>query len=121
MRYRYRPRVVCHQYGGTPLRVHLADPLAEGWYDHDWPVLPDVEGLLQHDLGPGCCVFDLGAHQGVVALMLAHIVGPSGRVIAVEANPHNVTQAKRNRDLNGASWLTVTHAAVADRPGTLNV
>ncbi|MGL4551462.1 MAG: FkbM family methyltransferase [Gemmataceae bacterium] len=116
---RYGSRVVSHTYAGFPLRVHLADPLAEGWYDRDWPPMPEVELLKRYRLKSGALVFDLGAHQGVVALILARTVGPTGAVVAVEANPHNAEQGRRNRDLNHAPQLTIMHAAVADRPGTM--
>jgi hypothetical protein len=46
-------------------------------------------------------VFDLGAHQGIVALMLAREVGVSGHVVAFEPNPHNAAAAAKNRELNG--------------------
>jgi protein-L-isoaspartate(D-aspartate) O-methyltransferase (PCMT) len=85
----YRRRVVEHTYAGHPLRIALRDPLAEGWYDHDWGTQPEIDVLRSGRLRPGARVFDLGAHQGVVALMLARIVGPAGHVVAVEAEPHN--------------------------------
>jgi FkbM family methyltransferase len=52
-------------------------------------------------------------------MILARIVGPSGQIIAVEANSHNCRAAVRNRELNGLSQLQVICAAVADKPGTL--
>lgn len=116
---RYQPRRVSHVYSGTPLRVELADSLAEGWYDRDWPPLPELEILKRNGLEPGSLVFDVGAHQGIVALMLADVVGPDGRVIAVEAEPHNARAAERNRRLNGADNVAVLHAAGAARAGTL--
>jgi hypothetical protein len=94
------PRSVEHSYGGFFLNIHLSDPLAEGWYDHDWPELPEIALLKRYRLRPGARVFDLGAHQCVVALMMAKIVGPSGLVVALEANSHNATIGRRNRDLN---------------------
>jgi FkbM family methyltransferase len=118
--FRYSPRVVTHTYGGRRLEVLLSDPLAEGWYDGDSPRLSEVEELVRIGaLRPGTTVFDVGAHQGVVALMLAGEVGSSGRVIAVEAEPHNVMVARRNVELNNASNISVIHAAIADRPGRL--
>lgn len=116
---RYEPRVVRHTYGGHDLQVRLADPLAAGWYDSDWAELAEVRFLREHGLRPGATVFDLGAHQGVVALMLAREVGPGGRVVAVEASPHNAAAAEANARLNAADNLVVRCAAVADRPGTL--
>ena len=41
----YTPRVVEHTYGDGPLRVHLGDPLGQGWYDHDWAQLPEISAL----------------------------------------------------------------------------
>jgi hypothetical protein len=56
-----------HICGGVPLTVLLADSLAEGWYDCDWPELPDIALLAQRTLKPCARVFDLGAHQAVVS------------------------------------------------------
>lgn len=116
---RYPIRQVTHTYGETPLTIELADGLAEGWYDHDWACLPELERLRSHGLVPGARVFDIGAHQGVVALMLADLVGDEGNVVAVEAEPHNARAAERNRALNGAHNVKVVHAAGADSTGSV--
>jgi FkbM family methyltransferase len=93
--------------------------MAEGWYDHDGPELPEIAFLRRHRLKAGARVFDLGAHQCVVALMLADAVGPSGSVIALEAMSHNAAIGKRNKELNGAHQLHVLHAAAAEKSGEL--
>src|SRR5262249_47043967 len=110
---------VNHTYGGFPFRIVISDPLAQGWYDCDWPVQPEIALLSQHRLRPGARVFDLGAHQCVVALMLARTVGLQGSVIALEANSHNARVGQRNRDANEAPQLQVLHAAVAERSGSI--
>ena len=115
----YAPRVVEHMYGDGRLRVHLGDPLGEGWYDHDWAQLPEIPALRQRTLRPGARVFEIGAHQGVVAMMLAREVGPSGHVLAVEPNPHNAAVALKNRELNGMTQIEILEAAVSDRSGTI--
>ncbi|MEA2306055.1 MAG: hypothetical protein QOH43_3335 [Solirubrobacteraceae bacterium] len=115
----FPPRVVEHEYGGHRLRVALRDPLAEGWYDHDWGLQAEIELLKQGRLGPGALVFDVGAHQGVVALLLAREVGEHGHVVAVEAEPHNAEVALENKALNDAGNLTVIPAAISDRPGRI--
>ncbi|MDW8244845.1 MAG: FkbM family methyltransferase [Thermogemmata sp.] len=99
--------------------MYLADPLSQGWYDHDWPLLPEIVELQKSRLRIGATVFDIGAHHGVVAAMLAMQVGPFGRVIAVEASRHNYLVALKNRDLNGLNQIEVVHAAIADQSGTL--
>jgi len=113
----FEPRQVEHVYGGARLRINLRDALAEGWYDHDWGSQPEIEALKRGRLVPGATVFDLGAHQAIVALMLAREVGPEGAVIAVEAEPHNVAVARTNIDLNSATNIVVVAAAVSDKVG----
>ena len=49
--------------------------------------------------------------------MLAKQVGPEGRVVAVEANRHNVRVAMRNIALNRVDNVTVTHAMISNRGG----
>jgi FkbM family methyltransferase len=115
----YSNHTVSHNYGGFPFRVLLADSLGEGWYDHDWPELPEIALLKRGRLKPGARVFDLGAHQCVVAMMLAKIVGPDGRVVALEANRHNAEIGERNRSLNRITNLHVMRGAAARESGTI--
>jgi FkbM family methyltransferase len=105
-------RTVTHTYGPHQLRVHLADPMAEGWYDHDWDDLSTLAFLRARGvLRPGAKVFDLGAHQGVVALMMARDVADSGLVVAVEAEAHNARLLERNVEINEAGNVRALHAA----------
>jgi FkbM family methyltransferase len=115
----FEPYIVEHAYGPTRFKVYVSDPLARGWYDHDWTDLPEITALRGTSLRPGALVFDIGAHQGVVAMMLAREVGPSGLVIALEPNPHNAAAARRNCELNGMAQVAVVEAAVSNRSGTI--
>jgi len=115
----YRERKVTHVYGGFPLSIWLTDPLAQGWYDSDWPELPEIALLKTGRLKQGARVFDLGAHQCVVAMMLSQIVGAEGQVVALEANPHNAEIGERNRALNDIAQLKVLHGAAAKDSGTI--
>jgi FkbM family methyltransferase len=116
----FRRRIVQHHYAGVPLRVDISDPVAAGWYDRDWREPPAIELLRQHRLREGAVVFDIGAHQGIIALILARSVGPSGRVVALEAMPFNAAAAARNRELNEAPQLTIVQAAAAESPGLVH-
>src|SRR5207244_4436158 len=51
--------------------------------------------------------------------ILGDAVGPSGKVVAVEANPHNADSARRNRDTNGSAQIVIEAAAVSDQLGEL--
>ena len=117
---RFSRRVVQHTYGGVSLKVAIADPMAARWYDGEYDCewhspMPEVDLLhTRGRLRPGSTVFNIGAHQCVVALVLAKYVAPGGNVIAVEAGHHNIEVAHRNRKLNDQDNLTILHAAGMD-------
>ncbi len=116
----FERRVVTHRFGGIDLTVSLCDPVGAEWYDHDSGMLAEIAFFQENGaLTDGATVFDLGAHQAVVALQLAHHVGPTGRVVALEANPHNARVARENVAQNGARNLTILHAAAASEDGVL--
>jgi len=115
----YNRKRVRHNYGGFDLEVELIDPMGAGWYDHDWPELPEIALLKQSGLRPGARVFDIGAHQCVVAMMLARTVGPKGFVLAVEASPENCDAGEQNRKLNEIDNCRILHAAGAAKSGSL--
>ena len=120
-RARFSPYVATHVFGSRRLSVHVVDAMGRSWYDHDWATPAEIRVLAQRGrLRDGARVFDVGAHQGVVAMILADLTGTAGQVIAVEATPHNADVARRNAALNGFSQITVLHAAGADAPGTLH-
>jgi FkbM family methyltransferase len=113
---RYKRRVVAHTYGGFPLEVEIRSPYGE-LYDQDWPVLEEIALLQRHRLGEGARVLNLGANHGVIAMMLAKIVGPEGQVVAVEADDWLAEGARHNARLNGLDQLLCLHAAVSSSDG----
>jgi len=113
----FRRRTAHHRFGDQPLKVLIADPVGEEWYDHDWPLPAEVALLADSKLVEGATVIEVGAHQAVVAMMLAGIVGPSGRVVAVEANPHDYAVACENLKLNKAANIVMVNRAAAAAPG----
>jgi FkbM family methyltransferase len=116
----FRPYVASHRYGRRTLSVHITDAMGQGWYDQDWPQPAEIGVLCERGhLGEGALVFDVGAHQGVVAMMLGDLVGAAGRVVAVEATSYNAEVAWRNIALNDLAQVKVVHAAGADVPGVL--
>lgn len=117
----YPARDVTHVRAGHTLRIRLQDPVAEAWYDRDDERSIVMDFLREQGvLVAGARVFDIGAHQGVVALVLAADVGEGGHVVAVEADPYNAGIAETNRGLNSAENLTVIHAAGAASAGSLS-
>jgi FkbM family methyltransferase len=77
------------------------------------------EFILRHVQAGDVCV-DAGANCGYFALLLAQRVGPSGKVIAIEAAPDNVRRLRANLELNGAVGIVdVVMAACAQQQGEI--
>lgn len=112
-------RQIRRRYGDFHPVIELVDAKGESWYDRDRSFEPEFDLLQRGRLVPGARVFDLGAHQGVVALALAHFVGTGGQVIGVEASSFDAQASERNRQLNNCENLHVIHAAVAAQPGAV--
>lgn len=109
---------VQHRYGGFPLTVEIGDPIGRGWYDRDWPTVEEADFLREYGLQPGATVFDIGAHQSVLAMVLAKTVEP-GQVVSVEGNKYNAEVGQRNAQRNGIGNLRVIHGAGGAKSGTV--
>ena len=112
---RFRPYQVHRSRAGHQFDLWISDPTAKSWYDRNATEVPsEMLFLAQHRLRPGATVFDCGAFQCLIAMILAKFVGATGRVVAVEASRHNYEAAIRNCRLNDARNLEVINAAVSD-------
>ncbi len=105
------------RYLGEPFKIVIADSLSRGWYDKDWNFDNRQEfaffsGL---DLPEDGLVFDVGAHQGLVALLLKRLVVPEGHVVAVEMDPLNAQACAINFQENSEDGITLVEAAVTDK------
>jgi FkbM family methyltransferase len=114
---RFDSKVVRHRYAGDELEVRIATGYGER-YDRDWPELGEIKFLKSAGLKPGARVFNLGANHGVIAMMLAKAVGPSGTVVAVEASATDIGAARESAALNGLDQLHCIHSAVARTEGS---
>ncbi len=102
---------------GSRILVHSGDYLGApifytGGYDRR------LTKLLERTLRPGDHVWDLGANYGVYALPAARLVGPTGSVHAVEAQPPLAELLGRSARCNGYAHLHVHALALSDRDGT---
>lgn len=78
-------------------RLAHEDSLAMWIGGHETAVTDAIMRVLE----PGQVAFDIGAHVGYTALLMAHAVGPEGRVVAFEPDPRNLELLLRNVELNG--------------------
>ncbi len=75
--------------------------------------------VFRREVSRGMTVVDLGANIGYYTLLSASLVGPEGKVYAIEPFPGNFQLLTRNVALNGFSDIVdCTRLAISDRQGT---
>src|SRR5579875_1279042 len=73
---------------------------------------PLSTALERLGVGPGWCCADIGAGGGDVSVALAEVVGPAGRVYAVDINPElRDAVAQAAAEAGGAQVVAITMAA----------
>jgi FkbM family methyltransferase len=76
-----------------------------------------VTQALIRSLRAGDHVWDVGANIGYLTLLAARIVGPAGRVVAVEPDPDCAAAIRTNAAHNDLHTVEVVEAAAAERSG----
>ncbi len=72
-----------------------------------------VVALALRDLcRPGEVVFDCGANEGLLSILVSRLVGPRGTVCAFEASPRVVDSCLRNLVQNGCHNVTLYQSAI---------
>jgi len=79
---------------------------------------PREVDLLERIVKPGWMVADVGANIGANTLHFARLVGPQGRVVAIEPSDFAAAKLQRNLDLNPslAARVTVVRAYLDAEP-----
>lgn len=77
--------------------------------------------LLSHLLAPGDTVLDVGAYIGTHSLAFADAVGPSGQVIAFEAQPVTFEVLSSNVASNHLDQVTLHNAVASFETGRLRI
>jgi FkbM family methyltransferase len=78
---------------------------------------PAVVAHLVRTVRPGDVCIDAGSHLGYVALLLGTLVGPTGRVLALEPTPSTFAQLRANVARNHLDHVVAIEVAAADRAG----
>lgn len=83
------------------------------WFPKEYE--PELCTVIRSIVRPGWVCVDVGANIGVISHLLAHLVGPTGRVVAFEAFHKNAVLLKRMVNWSGlAHLITVENVAVSD-------
>jgi FkbM family methyltransferase len=101
-------------------QIYLAaDDAAVGRHVRDDNYERDVTAAVRRLLRPGMGVVDLGANIGYFSMLSAALVGPAGRVFAVEPNPRNARMIEASRRANGFANVLVMQIAAGVQAGLL--
>jgi FkbM family methyltransferase len=82
---------------------------------------PEVERVFREQLKPGMSVIDIGANIGYFTLLSRSLVGPSGKILAVEPNVENVRLIEASRRTNEFDNIDVLCAAASESLGVLTL
>jgi FkbM family methyltransferase len=82
---------------------------------------PEMLATLQRFLKPGDTFADVGANEGYFSVVASRLVGPTGRVLAVEPQLRLQPILQRNFELNQSGNVTLVAAAVSDQPGEAQI
>ena len=112
--------------GGPVCRARLAARHLPHWGAQSWGVLtgthePMVHEALRRTLGAGDVFVDIGCNVGYTAMVAASIVGPQGRVVALDAQRECAEATALHARLNGVGQLEAAHAAAAAHSGAAEV
>ena len=115
---RFHPAVQA-RVGPWTLRVDLRDDIIGYLLYTTGEYEAHVQRLFTAMELSGATCIDVGANLGLHTLALRDCVGPRGRVIAFEPEPHNFDLLTENLRTNGPSPQVTTHRqAVGAAPGT---
>lgn len=80
---------------------------------------PHVVSFMRGFLRPGDCVIDLGANAGYLSAVALDRIGPSGRLIAVEAAPGHYEELQWIARLNPEYRVQIEHCAAGHTDGEI--
>jgi FkbM family methyltransferase len=78
---------------------------------------PATTFVFERLVAPGDLVVDVGAHWGYFTLLAATLCGDTGRVVAFEPHPRNLTILNKNLQANHLQNVDVVPKAVSDGEG----
>lgn len=100
---------------GPTIVFRAAAMAANLWVDNHH--YDDAVRFLTGFLRSGDRFVDVGANIGVHTVIAATIVGPSGRIVAVEPHPRTFSYLEENVGLNAFDWAILHNVAAGAEPG----
>jgi FkbM family methyltransferase len=110
--------VLCRVLGNYMLYADSQDISLSPHLCHNGYWEPGVTYTFARVIQPGWHCIDVGANHGYFSLIMASIVGKTGKVLALEANPNLARKIEKTLIVNGLDkCTTVSTQAAADSNG----
>lgn len=110
------PHPITHVHG-LKYYVHSYDPGISRelaiYHTHE----PLATKLFKNELKDGMYEVDIGSNIGYYALLAGMLVGPKGRVIAIEPEPNNYALLKMNVHNNNIENIETVQCAIGNKDG----
>jgi FkbM family methyltransferase len=113
-----KPIVLSDWWSDVVISLPHSGSAAHVFYERG-PTEPDIAAALVERLPSGGVFVDVGAHIGLYSLIAARLVGPSGRVYAIEPQSACSTAIDTNVSLNAFDNVVSIATAVGDRDGEI--
>ena len=106
-------RGIAWSINGTPCFI---DARCRGAMSEDY----DPEGIdfMRKAIHQGSVCYDVGANLGVYVIQFSSMVGPTGKVVGFEPNPHALRMLHHHVAINNLSNVRIIEAAAGEAPGT---
>ncbi|MBX9932020.1 MAG: FkbM family methyltransferase [Methylobacterium sp.] len=105
-----RPKRIGRTYFGAEVDCDIQDFIQRRIY-YFGIFEPNLSHYIGQRVAPGDHVVDVGANIGYVTLLASRLVGPGGKVTAIEASPTTFAKLRENLRLNGTANVSPVNAA----------
>ena len=98
------------------------DSTTKFWYGKEWNdnTRGEFKILLKENINNESLIFNIGAHQGIVAMILNNKINNKGRIVTVEINKKNAAAIKKNFELNNIKNYYIENAAIHEFNDIIN-
>lgn len=100
---------------------HRRADLSDEFNARLWTGATELPAWVVPHLRPGDVVIDIGAQVGALTAQFCKLVGPRGRVLAVEPIPQNVLRVRELAELNRLPQLLVAEVAASNTDGKADI
>lgn len=104
-----KKREVIRKVNGCPMILNFDEPgLSKDLMIHRTRELSETETVAKI-VKPGMCILEIGANVGYYTLLMAKLIGKSGKIYAYEPYPESVDILTRNVELNNFTDIVEIH------------